>query len=94
MEKRDSHKCQYCEYWCAKCKEINAAHRGGQHQTGDTLCWCCKHAIPINGNGCEWSMYKQPVEGWEVSEIKLVMQPNGKMVYTYKVERCPKFERG
>lgn len=91
---RDSGKCQYCEYWSNKCKEVNAAHCGGQHQTGETLCWCCKHAVPIDGNGCEWSMYKRPVEGWEVSQMKIFRKNDGTMAYTYQVNKCPKFERG
>lgn len=91
---RDSGKCQHCEYWSDECKKVNAAHCGGQHQTGETLCWCCKHAVPIDGNGCEWSMYKQPVDGWEVSQMKIFRKNDGTMAYTYRVDKCPKFERG
>lgn len=91
---RDSGKCQYCEYWSDECKKVNAAHCGGQHQTGETLCWCCKHAVPIDGNGCEWSMYKQPVDGWKVSQLKMFRKNDGTMAYSYRVDKCPKFERG
>ena len=91
---RDSGKCQHCEYWSDECKKVNASHCGGQHQTGETLCWCCKHAVPIDGNGCEWSMYKQPVDGWEVSQMKIFRKNDGTMAYTYRVDKCPKFERG
>lgn len=93
--KRDAGKCQKCKYWCDKCHEINHSKQG-QHQTGETLCWCCKHAIPDKEGtkGCEWSIYKQPVDGWKVSQVKWYRNDDGKSCYTYRVDDCPKFERG
>ena len=91
--KRDSNKCQECEYWSDKCREINRQHQG-IHMNGESLCWCCKNAIPSEDSGCEWSVSKKPVKGWEVSQSKLFITNDGKQAYTYRVDRCPKFERG
>ncbi|MBQ1434221.1 MAG: hypothetical protein IIZ09_14095 [Ruminococcus sp.] len=89
-------KCRDCPYWTDKCKEINERHPHQTHQPMESLCWCCKNAVPDRDgvNGCEWSLYSQPVPGWKVSSKKAFARSDGKQAYTYKVERCPKFERG
>ena len=50
-----------------------------------------------NGNfvtGCEWSIRKQPVPGWQ--SIDKVRKRLGLDEYytAHKVQACPKFERG
>ena len=67
---------------------------------GDTLCWCCKNAVPNvkKGYGCEWSILGQPVKGWEA---KPTIIRHGKDYYndvefppipSFCVRNCPKYE--
>lgn len=97
MAKLRAGKCQECYYWTDECKEINLscnAGRGNPHLPGETLCWCCKNAIPDGGlKGCEWSVYRQPVPGWEADKTVLSDQ-GGYKTWSYIVKRCPKFVRG
>lgn len=86
-------KCQTCAYWSDTCEDINTRKKQ-LHGTRDTLCWCCKHAVPGENKGCEWSMYRVPVPGWNVDQSGLHRLSNGKLVHTYRVVSCPKFERG
>ena len=94
-----SGKCVTCPYFSAKCVEINKSHNSGNsnpHQPGESLCWCCKHSIPstkVPNKGCEWSMYRQKVPGWDAEKVKLSDQAGYKTI-SYVVKRCPKFERG
>lgn len=95
-------KCKNCEYRSDKCREIADAHKRDDREkqnTDATLCWCCKNAVPAKDGtgkytaGCEWSMFRRPVKGWEVSKAALVREC-GHTYMTYCVSRCPKFERG
>lgn len=92
-------KCKDCEYKSDKCRKIAMMHRQEAFHTDATLCWCCKNAVPEkdeNGRytaGCDWSIHKKPVEGWEVSATGRIYE-HGHSYTTYCVSRCPKFERG
>lgn len=59
-----------------------------------TKCWSCKHSVPCREKkqGCEWSVSLKPVPGW-LAEYKPI-QIQGRMVESYCVITCPKFERG
>lgn len=95
-------KCKDCEYKCDKCEEIAAKHIADEVKpAGITLCWCCKHAIPVKdkdgrySQGCPWTISKQPVNGWDVSQVTHIYDKKTKGRYiTYLVKRCPLFERG
>lgn len=92
-------KCKDCEYKSDKCKEIAMMHKQDVISPQQTLCWCCKNAVPEKDSkgiyicGCEWSIKSEPVPGWEVSSAGLVFE-QGHSYMTYCVSRCPKFERG
>lgn len=59
----------------------------------ETICWLCKHSVPDEiDRGCSWSMFFEPVEGWDATETEVIGS-----VYkenSYCVHKCPKFERG
>lgn len=63
-----------------------------------TLCWHCKHAVPKYDKkgrciqGCNWSLYKRPVIGWNASKEYITFK--GKRTPSYDVRECPQFERG
>ena len=92
-------KCKDCEYKCDKCQKMAMERKAEPLPAEASLCWCCKNAVPEKddkGNytaGCEWSLYKKPVEGWEVNKVADVYE-SGRRYRTYCVSRCPKFERG
>ena len=87
-------KCKNCVYFGAKCIEMSRPYSA--HSAADTLCWCCKHSIPDKDGdvGCEWSRKRQEVDGREVGAITYMADHNGKMMKAYRVDKCPKFERG
>jgi hypothetical protein len=87
-------KCINCQYYSPECARREQPHI--VHQKNDSLCWCCENAVPDKDGkrGCEWSRYKQPVEGWEVSQVARVQDAKGRLVPSYTVARCPKFKRG
>lgn len=69
-----------------------------------TICWNCRHAVPKaienkkTGDvryirGCPWSIYKQPVPGWNAEERQLPGH-NGIDLRSFWVKHCPMFERG
>ena len=63
-----------------------------------TLCWQCKHAVPkIYKNryvkGCEWSIKRLPVIGWD-AETKILRVTATDDCISYNVKSCPKFEKG
>lgn len=79
-----------------KCKEaINSIiHERSSYESKQTICWKCKHAVPAIHNGryvkgCEWSIYRACVPGWEADEL-----PYGPGKKTYNVRSCPKFKKG
>ena len=61
-----------------------------------TLCWCCRNAVPsvAAGVGCSWSRSFRPVPGWEAEETKIWVGGERKTVPTFRVVRCPEFEKG
>jgi hypothetical protein len=95
MDKR----CTVCEYHCNECDRINRVRSGNNHSPNDTLCFCCKNAVPqkdVDGTyiyGCSWSINAKPVEGWSCVE-KLYREWAGKLVVSYRVKSCPLFVRG
>lgn len=103
MEKQYKTYCDTCKYHCAKCDEI-AQKRSNHdyHKPNDMLCWCCKHAIPANGNGCIWSKTLKHMPKGVVTVDKLTeyttLDSEGHKVYGKKITKvvvgCPKFERG
>lgn len=63
-----------------------------------TICWGCKHAVPNpeKGIGCSWSTKFKPVKGWK-AEKDTITGGSGKnytLIKTYRVIKCPKFEKG
>lgn len=69
-----------------------------------SLCWYCRHAVPKKiidrhtyeehyVRGCAWSIYKQPVEGWDAEKSEIT-GGNGNRITCYYVKYCPMFERG
>jgi hypothetical protein len=42
----------------------------------------------------EYAELIQAVDGWEVDAITYMADHNGKMMKAYRVDKCPKFERG
>lgn len=89
-------KCKTCKYWCDKCKEINMLHPSQTHLPTESLCWCCKHAVPDaeGERGCSWSVRHKPVKGWKIAESAKYKAGDGREIASYKVSECPKFERG
>lgn len=93
-------KCKECEYKCRKCDEIARHHASDQIPANATLCWCCENAVPKKDKdgkytaGCAWSIKRQPVPGWEVSQIVNRYNDDGTIERSYCVTRCPKFVRG
>ena len=71
---------------CAKCREKKAQNKG-------TLCWKCKHSVP-NGidAGCDWSLDKKPVEGWDAQPTRMKIA-EGTYTKSFNVIKCPKFEK-
>lgn len=58
-----------------------------------TICWKCKHAVPVDGNGCNWSINFLPVPNWK-AEKHVRIEKGGHEVISYCVKECPKFEKG
>lgn len=95
MAERESPRCKRCPYKGPECDRIENDRPTGHHGAEDTLCWCCKNAVPGTDTetgaprGCSWSRSFIPVAGWiadkETSET-------GRE--TYRVFVCPEFKRG
>ena len=77
---------KYCSTECA----TNAQN------VDDTICWDCKKAT--DGELCSWAKDFTPVEGWGATptQIHSAYNPNEDEVGipSYKVHKCPLFERG
>lgn len=64
----------------------------------DSICWDCKNAVPGEKRGCSWSREFRPVEGWEA--LRRDIRPAKRrrrtpsMQESYRVLRCPRFEKG
>ena len=52
----------------------------------ETLCWTCSHALP--SDGCNWSKYRKPVEGWIAEEFNFML----KGIPSYEVSYCPQYD--
>lgn len=59
----------------------------------ETLCWNCKHAVPNEVYGCSWSMFGEPVEGWQATKTT-IKEKGEKAIESYCVCKCPRFKRG
>ena len=66
-----------------------------------TLCWECANAVPSKEKetGCPWSMEGKPVDGWTAKKGHLIFTHGWKprkdvKVTTYRVDKCPLFQRG
>lgn len=64
-----------------------------------TICWECKHADKGNDSICPWAREFKPVEGWDATRRDILVQgtnQNQPAHYdeSYKVHKCPLFERG
>lgn len=57
------------------------------HRHVGTLCWTCEKAV----NGCEWSLYFKPIEGW-IAEPHEVRQSGEKQYDSYHITACPEYE--
>lgn len=99
-ERKGYGKCKTCPKHSGECERVHASRNCSSnfHGINETLCWCCANALPGvdretgHERGCEWSLYKQPVPGWDATREDIPM--NDKMLRSYRVFDCPKFERG
>lgn len=86
-------KCRTCEYHCAECDKIRKEERShgsvSHHNPGDSLCWCCKKAIPSEEYYCSYSRDLVPVDHW-VAKKRITKEG----AIQYNVLSCPEFERG
>lgn len=59
----------------------------------ETICWLCKHAVPnTEDRGCSWSMFGEPVPGWDATPTEIVGSVYNE--HSFCVHACPCFERG
>ena len=90
---------------CEDCRRKRRKKQKDSDERGTkaTLCWHCKHAVPVpNGEGylygCKWSIERKPVEGWETEkkEIKCysAKSKSKSTLISYNVIKCPKFLEG
>lgn len=56
-----------------------------------TLCWDCRRAL-ADSEGCSWSRWFEPVEGWEAEPTKMRIM-SGNTTDSFIVKQCPKFVR-
>ena len=56
----------------------------GVYDTNCSKCWDCVNAVPDGQNGCSWSRYLKPVDGWTVTKGER----------SYRVMDCPAFKEG
>ena len=80
-----------------RCEACRARYHPEKTQSM-SLCWKCKHAVPKLQNGryvkgCEWSIMRLPVLGWE-AKARILKVAHGMDRFSYDVKSCPKFERG
>ena len=64
-----------------------------------TICWECKHADKGKDSICPWDREFKPVEGWDATRRDILVQgtnQNQPAHYdeSYRVNKCPLFERG
>lgn len=92
-------KCPTCPYHSELCDKIaeielkkNRKYNATltYHSKGQSLCWCCKKAVPKakDPNPCPWASRLYPVDGWD-ADLKDI---DGN--YSYVVHKCLMFERG
>lgn len=95
-------RCKECKHHSSECDRIALEYAkkkiANPKTKGTSLCWCCKKAVPKRNSlgeieGCSWSMYFQPIPGWDATPGRFKHE-DGKDVITYCVNSCPEFERG
>ena len=68
--------------------------RGGNN---GTLCWSCENSVPriedgVYTRGCNWSVNKKPVEGWEAEPRTLRHNGAGlEFTKSFHVISCPQY---
>lgn len=60
----------------------------------ESICWNCMNSVPDDDErGCPWSLFGEPVEGWEATPSYI--SANGvQCARSYCVHRCPLFREG
>lgn len=80
-------KCRTCSYKCEKCEQ---EPDNWSHNKTDSLCWCCKRAVPDEDiEECDWCRHGIPIYGWDAKRHK---DANGNV--GFKVITCPLFIKG
>lgn len=81
---------KYSSLRCENCRAVYAASK-----LKASLCWDCENSVPSpkKGHGCEWSVNRKPVEGWEAVE-SVQQGEQGKTIRSFTVLKCPKFKKG
>lgn len=64
-----------------------------------TLCWHCQNSVPSadGSKGCEWSLYLQPVPGWDAIPRTIrnrVKKGESSITKSFHVIFCPRFKEG
>lgn len=64
-----------------------------------TLCWHCQNSVPSadGSKGCEWSLYLQPVPGWDAIPRTIrnrVKKGESSITKSFHVISCPRFKEG
>jgi len=101
--RRHEHLCVDCgepakqrgKWWFIRCEKSRTKKLNKQAHSdkAQSLCWSCQNAVPSadGKRGCEWSIKKQPVEGWTAVEKWQAAMRGGQM-RCYKVISCPKYK--
>lgn len=54
----------------------------------EQLCFTCQHAVPNEvDRGCPWSMFGEPVPGWDA--VERFIPQNRTCKSTYNIKSCP-----
>ena len=101
--RRREHLCVDCgepaqrkgKWWFVRCEECRTKLLDQQAHAdkSQSICWSCQNAVPSadGSRGCEWSIKKQPVEGWTAQE-SWQTAIHGEKLRSYKVLSCPKYK--
>ena len=83
------------KWWFIRCEECRTKKLNEQAHSdkAQSLCWSCQNAVPSadGRRGCEWSIFKRPVEGWTAQESWQTGIHGGRL-RSYKVISCPKYK--
>lgn len=83
---------KYCSKECSKMyRQLFSKERKYQRGQNDTLCWECKKST--GGFDCPWVKNFTPVEGWDAKATEIRYR-NTKRFNSYKVIKCPLYEKG